>query len=116
MLGTQCSRDGQNGIAQGLGVQPAPVGSPQQPVLGILGGRCLQVAAALPVGGRQQNLPVQGLDRVVALDEAVGQVFQQFRVSGWRAQPAEVAGGSDDALMAKWFCQMRLTMTRADRG
>src|SRR5262249_41646773 len=89
---------GEERIAQGLDIKPAPRGAPEQAVLGVDGRGALRGRGRLLIGGREEDLAVQSLQRPVLLHQECGQVVEQLRVARAVPERAEIRGSADDPL------------------
>ena len=87
----------QDRVAQAFGVEPAAVEVGEPDVLRVLRLGATAVHARHLVRPRQQDPPVQGLDRPAVGDEPAGQPVEQLGVRRGLAPRAEVAGRGDDA-------------------
>ena len=97
-LQIQIARDVEQRVAQRFGIQPLPVGAPQQPIVRI--GREIgrRIIRAQLVRRGEHDLAMHGLDRPLVLDEAARQIIEQLRMRGTLAQLAEIAGRAHDSL------------------
>ena len=94
-LGVEFAADREHRVADGLGVEPADAVSAEEGVIrvGRLGG---VMAGGLAVSAAEHHLTVHRLEAPAGLDEASGQVVEEFRVRRAFAEHPEVAGGIDD--------------------
>ena len=109
-------RHGEQGIADRLGVEPASRVPPEHPVFRVLGGAVGVVVARQPVGPRDEDLAMDRLDGPSSVDESRGEPVEEFGVSRGFASRRRSWTASPRSRVPKWYCQIRLTMTRAVSG
>ena len=89
--GIQLARDGQHGVADALGVEPAAVHPAEQGVLGVLGRQLGDGLARLAIGRRGHHQPVDRLEPPAAGDQLGGEPVEQLGMRGRLAPNAEIA-------------------------
>ncbi len=90
--GIERAADGQDAVAQFLGVEPLAVHPPEPSVVGVDAGGGRVVARRLAIDGAGDDQPMDRLERLAAVAQLDGQPVEQLRMRRLRAVAAEVVG------------------------
>ena len=86
----EVAAEGEQGVAERLRIEPAAREAGEQLVVRIARERGVATRGGKPVGARQHDLPVQGLDGPAARAELLCEVIKQLGMGRWFALFAEI--------------------------